>query len=185
MNSGGVTASESGEGTLEPAEIHDVLRNDRRRMVLERLWSNGGTEAVRDLAEEIAAAESGERPPPQNVRQSVYISLHQTHLPKLDELDIAEYDADDKQVHLDERASELAPHAGVARESDPDRSLAPVYLGVGVLGVLATAGRAFGVPLLIGLPDAIPAALLFGLVALLAAHQLRLESDLFEQWLPR
>jgi hypothetical protein len=84
----------TGEWVLDEGDIHDVLRNERRRHTLELLRDNGETSSVRDLSEEVAALETGESPPPRNIRQSVYVSLHQTHLPKLDDLGIAVYDAD-------------------------------------------------------------------------------------------
>ncbi|KAB1198858.1 MULTISPECIES: hypothetical protein [Haloferax] len=96
--------------TLDDAVIHDVLRNERRRLVLERLRDSDDDQAVGDLAEHIAEVESGESPAPRNVRQSVYISLHQTHLPKLDTLHIVAYDSTAKMVSLGSNAVELEPY---------------------------------------------------------------------------
>jgi hypothetical protein len=62
---------------------------------------------VRDLSEAVATLETAEDPPPRNKRQSVYVSLHQTHLPKLHELGIVTYDADSKAVTLSESAHEV------------------------------------------------------------------------------
>ena len=76
--------AERGSTELEAVEIHDVLSNERRQMVLDRLRESGGTMSARDLSEYIAERETGESPPPRNIRQSAYVSLHQTHLPKLD-----------------------------------------------------------------------------------------------------
>ncbi len=63
----------------------------------ERTWD------LSDLAEEIAAAETGERPPPRNKRQSVYVTLHQTHLPKLAHHDVVDYDSERKTVTVEPR----------------------------------------------------------------------------------
>lgn len=103
-------ADRHADGTLDEAVIHDVLRNERRRLVLERLRDTDDEQAVGDLAEHIAEVESGESPPPRNVRQSVYISLHQTHLPKLDTLHIVTYDSSAKVVSLGTSAVELEPY---------------------------------------------------------------------------
>ncbi|RDZ47571.1 hypothetical protein C5B86_00485 [Haloferax sp. Atlit-19N] len=100
-------SGEQADGSLDEADIHDVLRNERRRLALERLRDGDGPESVGDLAEHIAEIESGESPPPKNVRQSVYISLHQTHLPKLDSLRIVAYDSRAKTVSLGSSAAEL------------------------------------------------------------------------------
>ena len=143
-------ASESTEvagadvGDLAETEIHDVLRNERRRLALERLSEQPGPAGVSDLAEHVAALEAGERPPPDNLRQSVYVSLHQTHLPKLDELGIVEYDTDEKTVELTDRAGqvtvylEVVPRYGLSRNE--------LYLGLAVLGILLTLAAALGVP---------------------------------------
>jgi len=85
---------------LNEEQIHDVLSNKRRKRTIERLKREQGHVSLRSLAEWIAEAESGESPPPTNVRQSVYNSLHQSHLPKLDDLGIVEYDDDRKEVSL-------------------------------------------------------------------------------------
>jgi hypothetical protein len=100
-------ASDATTSPLDEAVIHDVLRNDRRRLVLEQLRDEVSSQSVGTLAEHIAEVESGESPPPKNVRQSVYISLHQTHLPKLDSLRIVTYDSAQKEVTLGSRADEL------------------------------------------------------------------------------
>ena len=106
MTGTGATGTETPD-ELSVSEVHDVLRNDRRRLVLERLRTARDAETVSDLAEHIGGVEAGESPPPRNVRQSVYVSLHQTHLPKLDELGVVDYDPDGKTVELAANAREL------------------------------------------------------------------------------
>lgn len=132
--------------SLSQAEIHDVLRNDRRREVLTVLQDREGDVSIRELAEHIAAIESGEDPPPRNLRQSVYVSLHQTHLPKLDDLGIVDYDTNSKTVHLRERSGAIEPYMGTV-EPAVDRVPAWAYLAVGVVGMaLAGAATAGAVP---------------------------------------
>lgn len=89
---------------LEEEQIHDVLSNERRKRTLELLKNETGVVELRTLSEWIAEAESGESPPPKKVRQSVYNSLHQTHLPKLDRHGIIEYDDDRKTISLRSKA---------------------------------------------------------------------------------
>jgi hypothetical protein len=141
--------SQSGVGdegsALTQSEVHDVLRNERRRHVIERLVERE-TDSVRDLAEHIASIESGESPPPRNVRQSVYVSLHQTHLPKLDDLEIVVYDDDAKEVWLSDRADEVLVFLdGDAGDESPP--WAAVNLAFAVAGLLAV-----GVGVLADLP---------------------------------
>ncbi|MFB6280998.1 MAG: hypothetical protein ABEH40_03150 [Haloferacaceae archaeon] len=158
----------NGDRGLEPSEIHDVLRNDRRRLVLERLRDSGQSETVRDLSEHIASVEAGERPPPRNVRQSVYVSLHQTHLPKLDDLGIVAYDADEKEVRLDERAEEVTVYMEVVPKYG--LSWAEYYFGLGVLGLLLLVARAVGVPVLAAVDPLVLGAMPLAVLIVSAAY---------------
>jgi hypothetical protein len=138
MSHRGATGEGDEGDTLSRSEIHDVLRNERRRLVLERLWADG-SETVRELSEHIASVESGETPPPRNVRQSVYVSLHQTHLPKLDDLGIVVYDDDAKEVSIAERAVDLEPYTPRGEEDGDGRpwpELQAAVAGVGLLGAV-------------------------------------------------
>lgn len=129
---------------LAPVDIHDVLSNERRQMVLTLLQEENEPMTARELSERIAEIETGESPPPRNIRQSAYVSLHQTHLPKLDELGIVEYDQSTKTVSLHDRAKqvrvymEAVPRYGI--------SWSEYYFGVAVLGVLLVAASLIGVP---------------------------------------
>lgn len=86
------------------SEVHDLLRNERRRQVIKYLQRTVGSTTLREIAEAIAEKETGISPPPKNIRQSVYNSLHQTHLPKLDDLGVVAYDSDRKTIRLTETA---------------------------------------------------------------------------------
>jgi hypothetical protein len=86
---------------------HNMLRNGRRRRAIKYLRRHHGTATLSELAEQIAIYETGESPPPENLRESVYISLHQTHLPKLDENGFLDYDPDAKTVTLRRRTWRL------------------------------------------------------------------------------
>ena len=91
---------------LPEAEIYEILANPRRRETLRHLTDVAGGRSVslRELSSAIAAYETGESPPPRAARESVYNSLHQTHLPKLDELGVVRYDRDARAVDLCENA---------------------------------------------------------------------------------
>lgn len=129
---------------LDTEAIHSVLSNQRRRLALETLREADGPLDLRDLSEQIAAAETGESPPPRNKRQSVYVSLHQTHMPKLKDLGIVSYDEQSKFVSLEEPMSDVA----VYMETVPRFGLSwsEFYTGVGLLGVLTLVSVAIGVP---------------------------------------
>ncbi len=154
---------------LPEAEIHDVLRNDRRRMVIELLGDADGPLTARDLSETIAAREAGEDPPPRKVRQSVYISLQQTHLPKLESLGIVDYDENTKEV----RPAENAPEVGVYMEVVPKYGLSfgEFVAGLGVLGALLVAAAETGVPGVSAVGASAWAVLGFAAVAVAGAYR--------------
>ena len=140
---------------LDRAEIHDVLSNDRRWRVLE-LLSDEEPRDLRSLANDVAAAESGESPAPRQVRQSVYVTLHQNHLPKLDSLDIVKYDDTSKMVALDDRANEIDVYLEVVERGH--LSWSEYQLGVVVLGLVSTLASIIGTPVLASLEPAVYAS---------------------------
>lgn len=136
--------SNAKESHLDEATIHDVLRNERRRLVIEALRTDEDIRDLSDLAESVGARESGIDPPPTNVRQSVYVSLHQTHLPKLDSLGIVEYDSERRDVRLLDRVEELEVYMEVVPEYG--LSWGEFYFGWGLLGLLSILAILVGVP---------------------------------------
>jgi len=89
--------------------IYEVLANPRRRGTIQHLTGSaaGRTVSLRDLATAIATEETGQSPPPRSCRESVYNSLHQTHLPKLNELGIIEYDRETRAVRVRDSVREI------------------------------------------------------------------------------
>lgn len=138
------TLTAASDDSLERTEIHDILRNDRRRRVLKSLREHDGPLSVRELSERLATAETGEDPAPRNVRQSVYVSLHQTHLPKLEELGVIDYDTETKEVALAEAIDDVTVYMEVVPRND--LSWAEYYLGLGILGLLLVVAHSMGVP---------------------------------------
>lgn len=94
-------------------DVHELLRNQRRRNVIKRMKRSVGSTTLRELAVDIAELETSESPPPKGVRDSVYNSLHQTHLPKLDQHGVIEYDRDRKTITLTEEARALEAYMDV------------------------------------------------------------------------
>ena len=129
---------------LEEVEIHKVLSNERRQLTLKILGEAGGEMSARELSERIAEIETGESPPPRNIRQSAYVSLLQTHLPKLDELDVVEYDDGAKTVDLSHRAKQVTYFMGI----DKPEITEEIYLLLSLIGVLFVAASIVGGPLL-------------------------------------
>lgn len=168
-------------GGLDQAVIHDVLRNERRRLTLERLYEANAPVDVGDLAEYLATAECGETPAPRNLRQSAYVSLHQTHLPKLHDLDIVEYDKGAKRVTLAEHASavtvylEVVPRYGLTRSE--------LFVGLSLFGLLLGVASAVGVPGFSSIsPGTWTAAGLAGVGLIAAYYTARQEGSLSERF---
>ena len=91
-------ADESADASAEePAfskdEIFHLLQNERRRMVLRYLRGTEGPVRMRDVAEQVAAWEHDTTVEEltSTQRQRVYIPLYQSHLSKLDEAGLIDY----------------------------------------------------------------------------------------------
>lgn len=103
------SADEASLPEMSPDLVFDILSNKRRRMVLYYLRQYGGSATVQELADEIAAMENDVDVEDLTRQQQkrVYVSLYQTHLPKLEDSGISEYDDDQEEVRLTDRATEI------------------------------------------------------------------------------
>lgn len=124
-------------------DVFDVLRNQRRRDVLVYLvGTEDNTATLSELAEHVAAKENDiDRSELSSTqRKRVYIGLYQCHLPKMDDLDVVDYDQDRGTVEL-RNGSKLLSYLPEAEENE-ERSQALLYatlpvgavLTIGVLG---------------------------------------------------
>lgn len=86
-------------------QVFDLLNSSRRRYVLYYLQQEGKTVTVSDLADQVAAWENNTSPVElmEEQRKRVYISLHQTHLPKLNDANVIDYNRETSEVHLTHR----------------------------------------------------------------------------------
>ncbi|MFW5948119.1 MAG: DUF7344 domain-containing protein [Halolamina sp.] len=102
--------------TLAESDIYEILANRRRRETIQQLVDGVSPASVElhELSEAVAAAEAGSSPPPRALRESVYSSLHQTHLPKLEELGVVCYDRETATVSLRPRARDVNVYMSVA-----------------------------------------------------------------------
>lgn len=155
---------------LDRTEIHRLLGNDRRRATIEVLRDKMGAVSLRTLSEAIAERETDQSPPPRNVRESVYNSLHQTHLPKLAEQGIIEYDRDRKTILLGEEAREVYIHMEVV--SRYGITWADYYRSLGVLGLLTIVASSVGVPVLAEIEPLLLATFFLAVFAVSTARQL-------------
>jgi hypothetical protein len=155
---------------LPEHEIHQILSNPRRREALRHLGSSPGTISVRELSELVATAETGKDPAPRNVRESVYISLHQTHLPKLHDLGVVDYDRELKEVALLDRARHVDLYMEVVTKHGV--TWGEFYRSLGIVGLLTVVAGEMGLPLVEAVDPLLSASAFLGLFALSTAYQL-------------
>jgi hypothetical protein len=158
------------DSSLDPEDVHEVLRNDRRRRTLKYLKQRIEPVPLRDLSERVAELEADASPAPRNLRQSVYNSLHQTHLPKLDDYGIVDYERDRKVVSLEARAKDIDVYMGIS--TPVGVTWATYYRSVGVAGLLAVVLSEVGAPLVSALEPLVFATVFLFLLAASAAFQL-------------
>jgi hypothetical protein len=155
---------------LSEADIHDILRNDRRRNVIKRLQEHGREISLRELSVHIAEIESGESPPPSDVRNSVYVSLHQTHLPKLDKEGIVEYDNDQKTIVLQESARQVSLYMEVITQYGI--TWATYYRAIGVLALFSVVLVSTDLPLVSVIDPPLCAAFFMLVIVVSTLYQL-------------
>jgi hypothetical protein len=92
------TTTDAGERatSLSPDLAFKLLSSSRRRDLIRCLDGLDATVDLRELSEQVAAVENGTSPSSlaYDQRKRVYVSLRQTHLPKLSNAGIVDYDPD-------------------------------------------------------------------------------------------
>lgn len=124
--------TDSKASSLPDGTIFDILRNDRRRAAL-LVLSDAEEVSVSLLAEQVAAIENDTTRAglTEQQRKRVYVSLHQSHLPKMDGLGIVEFDRDAARVSLGPTGGEVLRYVG----GDPTaRRWYRYYAAIAVLG---------------------------------------------------
>jgi hypothetical protein len=139
-----------GEPELPLDQVFSLLKNERRRLVLEYLKTTENPASTSDLAEFVASHETGK--PVSHInsseRKRAYVGLYQCHLPKMDDMGVIEFNKPRGIVTLGRNADVADPYLSVsagksAATSDawPTRFLALslVSLALLVAGTLAGA----------------------------------------------
>lgn len=104
---------------LSQDTVFDVLSSARRRETIDILREEETPIELTGLAEIVAARENDttvEALSSQD-RKRVYVSLYQTHLPKLEDVGIIEYDEDGGEITLTDRAVETDTYLTPATEA--------------------------------------------------------------------
>ena len=152
-----------GSPTTEPlskGEVFEVLRNQRRRYVLQYLKQDERAVELGDLAQQVAAWEyetTLEEVTPEQ-RKRVYTTLQQTHLPKMDSSGILSFDSDRGVIEPTERTAEL----NIYLEIVPGHEFAwrELYLSLGAISCAIVAALWGDIYPLTLLPDLAWAALI-------------------------
>lgn len=150
--------------------VFDILSSPRRRYTLYYLRTTEGPVKLTDLATQVAAWENDTDPEDitEQERKRVYVSLYQTHVPRLDEAGIVDYDSDSGYVALTDDAYSIDEYLDVPQNGVRWHRIYLVLAGAGavvlVLSVLDIA--VFGT-----IPESITLAIVFFAFALTAvAH---------------
>jgi hypothetical protein len=122
----------------EKDELYDLLSNHRRRYVLHHCKRVDAPVTLSELAEQVAAWEQDKEieAVTSAERKRVYTSLQQTHLDRMEEADIIEYDGD--EVELSEKAEELDVYLDIVPASSIPWGL--YYLGLSGLASIVLFG---------------------------------------------
>jgi DNA-binding transcriptional ArsR family regulator len=158
--------------TRSKDEVFEILSSARRRRIIYYLAEESQL-TLNQLATKIAAVETDtpEADVTGDERQRVYISLYQTHLPKLEEAAIVAYDDEERTVSL---TDDIREEGFFWMETEPtsSRPWRRYYAALAVLGWLLVVGVSLSATLRATLGWAGVAVLLtLALTALVAAQQ--------------
>lgn len=131
---------DEGRDTIDTDEIFEILRNGRRRVVLQYLQNNGQESTLRELTREVAARENGVEPAEITSKQRMraYTGLRQSHLPKMDRAGVIDFDPDRGTVELRESATSVCKYMDDRHEDA--RSWPLMFVGIGLLGTASGLG---------------------------------------------
>lgn len=155
--------------TLPEYDIHHILSNPRRTEALEHI-NDSGELTLRELSEAVAASESGESPAPRNVREAVYVSLHQHHLPALHRRGIIHYDQDRKIIETLDGFRDVELYMEVVTKHGI--TWADYYRLLGVTSLLLVVVSHLSVPFFSAVPGLLWATIGLAVFAASASYQL-------------
>ena len=121
------------DDSLSKGEIFEVLRNQRRRYVVQHLKQDDRPVELGDLAQQVAAWEydtTFEGVTPEQ-RKRVYTTLQQTHLPKMNSAGILRFDSDQGLIESTDRTRDISVYLEIV----PGREFAwrELYLSLGAI----------------------------------------------------
>lgn len=134
-------------GKVAPDSLFDILQNERRRAVIRYLKQRDSKSVtIDDLATHIAARENNVdvSQVSSTQRKRVYIGLYQSHLPKMDDFDVIDYDQNRGTIRRED-LSPLVPHLSLIDQKTRSHASTAGDAVIGFLvasGLLSTVGLA-------------------------------------------
>ncbi len=157
---------------MDEDQIYHLLQNERRRNVLRYLHDTDGQVSMRDVAEQVAAWENDTtvQALSSDKRQRVYIPLYQSHLPKLDEEGVIEYDQSRGTVQKMPMAETLYRYLEPTTTDDEEEDVEEeatrwerYYLGASGVSATVLAGTSLGLAPFALLPQGAIGLLILGM----------------------
>ncbi|SEA13504.1 hypothetical protein SAMN04488065_2026 [Haloplanus vescus] len=138
---------------LSKDTVFSLLSNQRRRYTLQYLGHHSNAVSLRDLAAQVAAWENDVALDDLEYKQRKRVStaLHQTHLPKLHEAGVVDYDRDAGTVTLADRAADLDAYLELVGEHDVP--WCALYLGLSTVAAVCIAAASAGLTPFASLPS--------------------------------
>lgn len=131
------------QADLEIGEVFEILKNERRRMVIAYLKSQEDKSATLDVvAEHIAAIENDVDVSQisSSQRKRVYIGLYQCHLPKMDEYGVVDYEKSRGTIELQD-TSQFDKYLDTETQPDSDGQVElAVAIGVSAIVLIGLTG---------------------------------------------
>ncbi|MFC7139041.1 hypothetical protein ACFQMA_04210 [Halosimplex aquaticum] len=156
--------------TLTQDVVFDILSSARRRYVLYLLRTEDAPVELTELAEDVAAWENDTTVDEltKQQRKRVYVSLYQTHVPKLEDAGLVNYDQDTGEVELTQAANDVDQYLNPGEREVPWQYL---YLPLAILGIALVALTNLNVWIFANMTDATLGVIIFsGFLLTVGAH---------------
>jgi len=121
-------------------ERFEILKNERRRIVLQYLKEVDETVQLNDLADQVTAIENDTTVDAitSDERKRVYVGLYQFHLPKMAKMGVVDYNKDRGNVRLTDTGNDL--YRACSSEDGTRRGRQALRVTVGLIGVAGVIG---------------------------------------------
>lgn len=161
----------SSEQSLSQDTIFDILSSSRRRYVLYYLRQAEGPVELTALADHVAAWENQTEIENLTDREKkrVYVSIYQTHIPKLDQAGVVSWDRDTGTVSLSDEAYRIEDYL-----HEPSQQIAwyKVFLAYAAVSFILLALVVANVGIFGAIPEVIAAMVVVGFLAISAIQYL-------------